>query len=237
MTAGLLKSSKKKASLHLKYLKNPNIVNKNKFTEYRNKFKTIRIKAEKSYYAAEFCKYKDDLRRTWKLIRSIMQLENREAQIESLNINGKNVKDAQEMANGFNSYFTNIAQSLAEKISDPPLPYSSYLQAPLQNSMVLLSVSPEEIMDISRNIRLTHSKGIDDIDPCIASPNLHLVAKPLAEIINCSFTTGIVPQAIKIAKVVPILKKGEKDNVTNYRPISVLPYYSKFYEKLMYNRL
>jgi len=237
MTTGLLKSSKKKASLYLKYLKNPNILNKNKFTEYRNKFKTIRIKAEKSYYAAEFCKYKDDLRKTWKLIRSIMQLENREAQIESLNINGKNVNDAKEMANGFNSYFTNIAHSLAEKIPDPPLPYSSYLQAPLQNSMGLLSVSPEEIMDISRNIRLTHSKGIDDIDPCIASPNLSLVAKPLAEIINCSFTTGIVPQAIKIAKVVPILKKGEKDNVTNYRPISVLPYFSKFYEKLMYNRL
>ena len=55
--------------------------------------------------------------------------------------------------------------------------------------------------------------------------------------INCSFTTGIVPQAIKIAKVVPIYKKGEKDDVTNYRPISILPYLSKFYEKLMYNRL
>ena len=55
--------------------------------------------------------------------------------------------------------------------------------------------------------------------------------------INCSFTTGIVPQAIKIAKVVPIYKKGERDDVTNYRPISILPYFSKFYEKLMYNRL
>src|SRR5688572_17403458 len=46
-----------------------------------------------------------------------------------------------------------------------------------------------------------------------------------------------MPQAIKIAKVVPIYKKGERDDVTNYRPISILPYLSKFYEKLMYNRL
>jgi exonuclease III len=47
MTAGLLKSSKKKASLYLKYIKNPNAYNKNKFTVYRNKFKAIRVKAEK----------------------------------------------------------------------------------------------------------------------------------------------------------------------------------------------
>src|ERR1043165_8313011 len=54
---------------------------------------------------------------------------------------------------------------------------------------------------------------------------------------NCSFNTGLVPQAIKIAKVVPVYKKGAKDNETNYRPISILPYFSKFYEKLMYDRL
>ena len=151
MTAGLLKSSKKKASLYLKYIKNPNAYNKNKFIVYRNKFKTIRVKAEKNYYASEFCKYKEDLRKTWKLIRSIMQLENKETTIESLKINGENVKDPEKIANSFNNYFTNIAHSLAKKIPDSPLPYYSYLQAPRQNSMGLLMVSPEEIMDIGHD--------------------------------------------------------------------------------------
>ena len=55
---------------------------------------------------------------------------------------------------------------------------------------------------------------------CIAS-----VAWPLSEIINCSFKTGIVPNALKIAKVGPIFKKEERDNITDYRPISILPYF------------
>jgi hypothetical protein len=59
----------------------------------------------------------------------------------------------------------------------------------------------------------------------------------LAELINCSFTTGIFPQPLKFAKVIPIFKKGERDNLTNYRPISILPYFSKIFEKSMYSRL
>src|SRR6218665_1761382 len=75
------------------------------------------------------------------------------------------------------------------------------------------------------------------IDPYIASLSIGSVATPLAEIINCSFSAGEFPQALKIAKVIPIYKKGERDDLTNYRPISILPYFSKYFEKLMYNRL
>ena len=111
------------------------------------------------------------------------------------------------------------------------------MKPPTLNSFVLSPTSPEEILNRSYTIRSTHSRGVDDIDPCIATPHIASVARPLAEIINCSFNTGLVPQAIKIAKVVPVYKKGAKDNETNYRPISILPYFSKFYEKLMYDRL
>ena len=54
---------------------------------------------------------------------------------------------------------------------------------------------------------------------------------------NLSFTTGFVPNMLKIAKVCPIYKNGDKTDINNYRPISVLPSFSKIYEKLVYNRL
>ena len=78
---------------------------------------------------------------------------------------------------------------------------------------------------------------MDDIDPYIATPCIASVAWPLSEIINCSFKTGIVPNATKVAKVVPIFKKGERDNITNYRQISILPHFNKFFEKIMHDRL
>lgn len=131
----------------------------------------------------------------------------------------------------------NIAQVLAEKISASPSDFKRHLKPSLLGSFGLSSTCPEEVISVSQTIRTTHSKGVDDIDPYIASLSIGSVATPLAEIINCSFSAGEFPQALKIAKVIPIYKKGKRDDLTNYRPISILPYFSKYFEKLMYNRL
>lgn len=92
-------------------------------------------------------------------------------------------------------------------------------------------------MNVSSSILPSHRKGTDDIDPCIATASIANIAPILPEMIYCSFTTGVVHQATKIAKVLAIFLK-EKDAITNYRLFlcSVL-FFSKFYEKLMYNRL
>ena len=60
---------------------------------------------------------------------------------------------------------------------------------------------------------------------------------PLAHIGNLSFDTGIFPVELKIAKIVPIFKSGDDCIFTNYRPVSVLPVFSKIMERLMYDRL
>ena len=60
---------------------------------------------------------------------------------------------------------------------------------------------------------------------------------PLSAAFNSSFVAGAFPDALKHAKVVPVVKSGDKFNMTNYRSISVLPILSKILEKLMYNRL
>lgn len=60
---------------------------------------------------------------------------------------------------------------------------------------------------------------------------------PLTHIINQSLTTGIVPQSMKIARVMPIYKSGDKHNFGNYRPISILPAFSKILEKVVATKL
>ena len=56
-------------------------------------------------------------------------------------------------------------------------------------------------------------------------------------IINSSFEQGVFPSQLKIAKVVPIHKSGPKNDAANYRPISLLPAFSKIFEKLMHQRV
>jgi hypothetical protein len=58
----------------------------------------------------------------------------------------------------------------------------------------------------------------------------------LAHIVNLSLKSGIVPDQLKIARVLPLFKSGD-NMLSNYRPISVLPIFSKIFEKVVYNRL
>ena len=59
----------------------------------------------------------------------------------------------------------------------------------------------------------------------------------LFHIFKVSIKQGIFPDRLKIAKVTPIFKSGAKDNISNYRPISILPVFSKVLETIMYNRV
>ena len=54
---------------------------------------------------------------------------------------------------------------------------------------------------------------------------------------NLSITKGIFPSELKIARVIPLFKSGDPTSFSNYRPVSVLPIFSKILERLMYRRL
>ena len=64
-----------------------------------------------------------------------------------------------------------------------------------------------------------------------------ILSGPLANIINCSLRNGEIPSELKMAKVTPIFKQGARAEISNYRPISVLPFFSKIFERVMYDRL
>ena len=67
--------------------------------------------------------------------------------------------------------------------------------------------------------------------------NVNLFVSPLTKLINSSFSTGEFPNLLKTARVVPIFKGGDVDDIKNYRPISVLPAFSKVFERALYNRM
>ena len=64
-----------------------------------------------------------------------------------------------------------------------------------------------------------------------------LISPLLVILINESFSTGIFPDKLKIAKVIALHKKGATDDPANYRPISLLSVFSKIFEKIMHKRL
>ena len=71
----------------------------------------------------------------------------------------------------------------------------------------------------------------------IFSSLCNVLVTPLTNLINASFSLGYFPKALKLARVTPVYKAGSKDDPSNYRPISSLPYLSKIFERSMTNKL
>ena len=97
-------------------------------------------------------------------------------------------------------------------------------------------MTPNELSEISNSFRSGKSAGHDRIPISIIKQSIQIIAEPLAHIINLSITRGIVPDQMKIALVVPLFKTGDRSLFTNYRPVSILPSFPKFLEKVLYNR-
>ena len=81
--------------------------------------------------------------------------------------------------------------------------------------MSFLPTSPLEIIEFAYSLNISHSSGVDNIDPCIAHEFISLIAEPLSSIFNCSFSTSIIPLESKSAKVIPLFKSGEHNNFNN----------------------
>ena len=223
--------------MYKKFIKNPTIENKTIFTNYRNKYKLIRIKTEQIYYASEFTKYNNDIKKTWQIIRKLVKTNNRDTWIKEIKLEDDLVNDPERMAAKFNEYFSGLAQVLSDKIPPSEKHFRAFMPPSSVNSFVLLPTNPLELININKTLKSTHSSGCDDINPYITSQVMDLLAAPLAEVINCSLSEGMVPLEIKMARVLPIYKQGSKSELANYRPISILPFFSKFYEKVLYDRL
>ena len=71
----------------------------------------------------------------------------------------------------------------------------------------------------------------------IIKESICLITAPLTHIFNLSIAFGIVPTELKTARVIPLFETDDKSLISNHRPISVLPSFSKILEKVVYNRL
>ena len=136
-----------------------------------------------------------------------------------------------------NNYFSSIGSNIASAISTVNIPFETFLNRPICNSFVIFPTSTFEVENIINSLNPSKSTGPFGILTKLLKILKTLVSGPLAYLINSSFLSGVVPDQFKIARVIPVYKKGLKSIVSNYRPISLLSVFNKILEKLMYNRL
>ena len=151
-------------------------------------------------------------------------------------IDGQEIFDQGKITYCFNKFFVDIGPKLASMIPESQTKFDQYLN-PHQTLMGKANLTDDEIKEDSRSLKPNKSPGYDNISLSVANETSDIFFTPLKYIFNHSLQQGIFSENLKIAKVSPIYKKDEEFLPTNYRPVSVLPCFSKLLERIMYNCL
>ena len=99
--------------------------------------------------------------------------------------------------------------------------------------MTTEDISLDEFRTALKSLLSTKSPGIDEISVNVVKKVSTIIEPILYHIFNISLVSGKFPDALKIAEVTPIFKSGDTCDVGNYRPISVLPCFSRILERIM----
>ena len=115
--------------------------------------------------------------------------------------------------------------------------FSEYLKSSTCQSLFTWPTCPQKFSNILKNSKNKLSAGPDHIPTKILKSSPDNILLALSHIFNLSISKGEFIDCFKLATVCPVFKKGNSNNINNYRPVSLLSNISKLLEKVMYNRL
>ena len=206
-----------------------------KYRQYKNELSNILSRLEKEHYNKILSQNKADIKKTWSILKSIINKHRANRISSKFKVNGKLTTDKVNIANAFNDFYINVGPNLARKISSNGSPID-FLNEPLPDDISLERVEQDEVKQIVSKLK-SSSSGWDEIPSLVVKQTIDSTSEPLTHIFNLSLSTGVFPIEMKIAKVIPLFKSGDTTSFSNYRPVSVLSVFSKILERLMYKRL
>ena len=195
-------------------------------------------KAKKDYYHSRFVKCKNDIKKTWTCIKDVLNSSQDKNFPNHFLVDNIPCSNNNTIANKFNQFFVNIGPSLANEIHPPiNMTYQCYLNDTILPVFVFQNVTEEYVSKLIDQMKSKTSRGVDDLSNKLLKDIKDEIVPPLTVMINHCLNSGIFPDKLKVAKVMPVYKKCEKYLFNNYRPISILPSVSKVFERVMHNQL
>ena len=143
------------------------------------------------------------------------------------------ITKSKAIANEMGRFFATIGYNTAMKGGNSETKIEDYLEKiPKECSTVFLTpCTVTEVTNLINNLPNKLSSGHDNVSNILVKKLKESLSVPLTIIFNKSLNEGIFPDSMKLAEVVPLFKGGNKYTLTNYRPISLLPIFSKLLEK------
>ncbi|KAG5681697.1 hypothetical protein PVAND_011107 [Polypedilum vanderplanki] len=140
----------------------------------------------------------------------------------------------------FNNFFTNSASDLINNISinkNDRDKFHSNEKYDIQYPFICASCSQDEISLIIDKLKSSTTLDFYGLSNNFVKIHKKALIPILTELINVHFIKGQFPEVLKVGVVNPLFKNGSKTDVSNYRPVVMLPVFGKIFERVIYNRL
>lgn len=230
VTADHLKSMRVKSGLYKEFLKTKNLDKLSEFKSFRNRLNADLRRAKRDYYMHQFdseCMKRSDL--LWKRLSALSGKTPNYEKIEKLVINGIE-KCGSALSDDFNNYFVNAGTGTycSDAAKDIPRVCESIFFHPTDENEVYSTIT---------NLRNNSSTDVDGLNIKPIKFVTDLILPYITHIYNLALSSGVFPTKMQIAKVTSVFKSGDRNIMGNYRPISILPVFSKGLEKIMHSRI
>ena len=194
-----------------------------RYQQRRNNLKRVIISAKRQYLCDSLT---TDRRQFWSRVRNF-----------ALRPSGGGPSDAEdvgERADAFNAHFASIGPRIAAEVGrdggDTIGPRPPRVCA---SALTLRPATLPELWSAVARMSGSRAVGLDDVPLFAVKKCFPVIGPHLLHLINCSIVTEVFPTAWKVARVVPIFKSGDRTEVNNFRPISILSVLSKIAEKVV----
>jgi exonuclease III len=209
-----------------------------KAQEYSSILKKECYKEKKKFYSDSYDQCLGNWHEMWETTRKLLTNSSNTNQIDQIDL----VVDGEEIAkekvpNAVNKFFTTVGENVTGG-NQNSLNFEFNNRPTISHSLKSFPhTTPKEVEEMIDSLKSNVSSGIDSITSQFVKDNKDVLSILLSKFINDSFDSGAFPDPLKFAKVKPIFKSGDKKDVGNYRPISILPILSKVFEMIIRVRL
>ena len=243
LTAGILKSINSKDKLYKTLVQTSKDstdypVLLSNFKVYKNIIRRSIMHAKRDYYRNAFNRYSTNMKKTWQTISETLNRSkgNRDFPQEFKLANGNTISEPKQIANAFNDFFIGIGD-VGVLNANTNNDFNQYMPRKANCVLKFEPITVDTVNRIIGDLKPKTSTGVDNISNKLLKFVKNVISEPLSIIINQILKLGIFPDSLKISKVVPLYKKDDQTNLSNYRPISLLPSISKIFEKVLLEQL
>jgi hypothetical protein len=177
-------------------------------------------------------------RKTWQIVNDLTSRKSKRRSVRELNLKGNPISNPSDLSNAFNEHFSTIGPKLASEIPVSSS-HTSYTDCLINTDkrFQFMQTKNDQVFSVLSKLCKSKATGLDQISARLVRECADLISSSITNIFNLSLILGTFPDDWKCAKVTLIFKQDIRNEMNNYRPISVISVMAKAFERIIYNQL